>query len=436
MQKTKYAVVGTGGRSPMFLDPIAGRFRSAAELVGLCDPSHVRRAFHQQRLASLFELPPIPEYDDFDRMLSEQSPDVVVVCTPDYLHHEYIIRSLDFGADVVSEKPMTTDAAKCRAVFDAVERTARKVRVTFNMRWGPGVSKVRELIAAGEIGRICHVDFEYLLDASHGADYFRRWHSQKEYSGGLLVHKATHHFDAINWWLDAIPSEVFAMGGLKFYGRQNAMERGDEALTRYPRYTGYPEALHDPFSLTLDGDSTSSELYLNAEDETGYIRDRNVFREGIDIEDSMSLLIKYRTGAMVAYSLNAFCPREGFRVSISGDRGRIDYEEHHSTHVARDLPAPEFSRRLTLQKIFSMPADIEIPTLEGGHGGGDPLLQEQIFSADPPNDPLLRYAGHEQGAASLLIGAAANQSMATGRAVQITDLLPLKPDATRLSGLI
>jgi len=207
-------------------------------------------------------------------------------------------------------------------------------------------------------------------------------------------------------------------------------------LTRYPRYTGHPEALNDPFRLVLDGDSTLRELYLNAEEETDYIRDQNVFREGIDIEDSMSLLIKYRTDEMVAYSLNAYCPREGFRASISGDRGRIDYEEHHSTHVAASLPEPEFTRRLTLQKIFSMPREIHIPSLEGGHGGGDPLLQEQIFSANPPHDPLLRYAGHEQGAASLLIGAAANHSMATGYPVQIASLLPLKPDATRLSQLV
>jgi predicted dehydrogenase len=143
MKKIKYAAVGTGGRVAMFIDPIAGRFKDSAELVGLCDPSETRRTYHQKRLVRDFGVPEVPTYEDFDRMLAEQKPDVVIVCTPDYLHHEFIVRSLDFGADVVSEKPLTIDAEKWRQIDEAVRRTGRRVRTTFNMRWGPGVTKVR-----------------------------------------------------------------------------------------------------------------------------------------------------------------------------------------------------------------------------------------------------------------------------------------------------
>lgn len=441
MNRIKYAAVGTGGRVPMFIDPIAGRFRDAATLVGLCDPSEVRRTYHQQRLMREFGLPPVPAYGDFSQMLREQKPDVVIVCTPDYLHHEYVVRSLDFGADVISEKPLTIDAEKCRDIFDAVQRTGGKVRTTFNMRWAPGISKVREIIAEGAIGRVRHIDFEYMLNTTHGADYFRRWHSQKECSGGLLVHKATHHFDVINWWIDGIPSLVFALGDLVFYGKKNAIERGDEAFTRYPRYTGVEAAKGDPFCLSMDSDPTMRELYLGAEKETGYIRDQNVFRDGITIEDSMSLLIKYRSGVMVNYSLNAFCPKEGFRASISGDKGRIEYSESHVVPVtAADRKAEAHgngvSTSLQVHKLFSDPCEVEIPSVEGSHGGADPLLQEQLFSRQPPADSLKRNAGHEQGAASLLIGAAANRSIATGVPVEIDSLLALNPRAMRLGDLI
>ena len=79
----------------------------------------------------------------------------------------------------------------------------------------------------------------------------RRWHREK-HTGGLLVHKATHHFDLVNWWIDSYPSEVFALGDLQFYGRANAEARGE----RYPyaRYTGQPAAQDDPFALILDQD--------------------------------------------------------------------------------------------------------------------------------------------------------------------------------------
>jgi predicted dehydrogenase len=63
----------------------------------------------------------------------------------------------------------------------------------------PLASKVRELMMQGIVGRPLSVSFSWMLDTSHGADYFRRWHREKDKSGGLLVHKATHHFDIINW---------------------------------------------------------------------------------------------------------------------------------------------------------------------------------------------------------------------------------------------
>lgn len=420
----------------MFIDPIVNTYQTDAELVGLCDPSEVRRRFHQDRLSREYGIPPVPTYSDFDEMLAEQKPDVVIVCTPDFTHHEYIVRALDFGADVISEKPLTTDGAKCAAILDAVKRTGGSVRTTFNMRWRPGCSKVRELIADGAIGRVRHVDFEYCLDTAHGADYFRRWHSQKEKSGGLLLHKSTHHFDLINWWIDGIPSRVFALGDLVFYGKQNAIERGDEKLTRYPRYTGIPEAADDPFRLCMDTNATMRGLYLDAEAETGYVRDQNVFREGIDIEDSLSLLIQYRTGVVATYSLNAYSPTEGFRAAISGDGGRIEYTETHYPESSDGKTAPRNTTSLVVQKLFGEPTSIEIPHLEGSHGGGDAILQEQIFSPQPPPDPLGCSAGHEQGAASLLIGAAANESMRRESPVLINDLVTLNPTATRLSELI
>lgn len=424
----------------MFIDPIVSRFRDSNELVGLCDTSATRRTYHQRRLSQEYGIGKVPDFSDFSTMLAEQKPDVVIVCTPDYLHHDYIIQSLEFGADVISEKPITTDAFKCRAIFDAVQRTGRQVRTAFNYRWSPGVSKVRELLLRGEIGKVRHVNFEYLLDTSHGADYFRRWHSQKEFSGGLLVHKSTHHFDILNWWIDGIPSLVFALGDLVFYGEKNAIQRGQEDLTKYKRYTGSSAALNDPFRLVLDEDPSMRELYYKAEADSGYIRDQNVFRANITIEDSMSVLIKYRGGEMVNYSLNAYCPYEGFRATISGDGGRIEYQENHASHIipgSKEIPIePGKGFSLRLQKLFSSPVDIPIPNAEGGHGGGDPLIQEQIFSPTPPSDSLKRNAGHEQGAASLLVGVAANQSIASGCPVRLDDLLTLNPRAKCLGELI
>ena len=446
-RRTRYAYVGTGGRARMFLDPVAQRFAATGEIVGLCDLSLVRARVHQQRLISCFGYEQVPVYrhTEFHRLLAETRPDAVVVCTIDREHDTYITTALRAGCDVITEKPMTISAEKCAAILQTVEETGRSVRVAFNYRWGAGATQVREVIAAGTIGATRQVTLEYLLNTSHGADYFRRWHANKADSGGLLVHKSTHHFDLVNWWLDSIPEEVFACGALAFYGRANALRRGDEAFTRHPRYWSHDNR-GDPFAYDyghsmIQDTQMEHALYLGAaEAETGYIRDRNVFRDDISIEDTMSVLVRYRSGVLLNYSLNAFSPYEGFRVAFAGDRGRIEYEELHGAHIPdreRDANEHAHAGGATLRVLphFKDPYEVLIPILTGDHGGADALLQEQLFSPAPAADPLRRLAGHEQGAASILVGVAANQSMASGQPVSVSQLVNLRPGATRLSEL-
>jgi predicted dehydrogenase len=447
-RRRRFAYVGTGGRARMFLDPAATRFRDAAEIAGLCDASLVRASFQRRRLRDELGCvsdAPVYSAGDFGRMLCETKPDEVVVCTVDCTHDEYITAALRAGCDVVTEKPMTIDAEKCNRILDAVRETGRHVRVAFNYRWAGGATKVREIIASGAIGKVRHVNLEYLLNTSHGADYFRRWHSDKKMSGGLLVHKATHHFDLVNWWIDAIPERVFAQGGLVFYGRENAVRRGDAAFTQYPRYRGMA-VNGDPFAYDfshslLQDQAYEEHIYLDAEKETGYIRDRNVFRDGINIEDVMTVAVRYRDGTLLNYSLNAFSPYEGYKVSFTGDRGRIEYDEWHGAHIlGNDTTGAEHAHEgphsLRVFPHFKEPYTVEIRRTGGGHGGGDPLLQEQIFSPTAPADPFGRSAGHEQGAASILVGIAANRSMETHQPVRILDMVNLRPDAVRLSQLV
>src|SRR5947209_16897486 len=120
---------------------------------------------------------------------------------------------------------MTIDDEKVRAILSAEQRSGRTVVVTFNYRFVPYITRVKELLRSGAVGEVLGVDFEWFLDTRHGADYFRRWHRRKENSGGLLVHKATHHFDMVNWWIEDEPEIVHAFGQRRVYGPTRA-ERG------------------------------------------------------------------------------------------------------------------------------------------------------------------------------------------------------------------
>jgi predicted dehydrogenase len=449
MSQKRFAFVGTGGRAISFIEPLVTTYREQNCLVGLCDLSSTRLAYYTNLLTGTWGYGAVPVYlaAQFDEMLRVEKPDTVFVCTVDSTHHDYIIRALRAGCDVITEKPMTTDAEKCRAILDAQRETGRSVRVAFNYRWAPFRTKIKELLAQQVVGKIHSVNLEYLLDLNHGADYFRRWHAHAANSGTLLVHKSSHHFDLVNWWLDAIPAQVFAYGDLVFYGKENAIARGDAALTKYPRYTGELAAKDDPFYLDLDESEPFRKLYLAAEADSGYVRDQNVFRNDIDIPDQMSLNVRYRTGQLLNYSLVCYSPREGMRVAFNGDRGRIEYHEFIGTHMNRAVSPKDFKldnkswaeaegEWIKVYPHFKPSYTVPMSEAKGAHGGADEILCHSFYTNSPASsDPWGRFAGHEQGAAAILPGIAAVQSIRRNQPININDLVPLNPSARKLSEL-
>lgn len=428
----RYAVAGTGSRAQSYIRAMFQAHPEEAQLVALLDPNPGRLAFHQ-RLVTELGGPELPQYgaDDLERMVKEQSVDRVVVTSPDYTHASVVSRLLRAGADVIVEKPLTINAEGTRQIVDAMNESGKSVVVTFNYRYSPRNSALRQLIADGEIGQVTSVEFQWVLDTRHGADYFRRWHREKKNSGGLLVHKASHHFDLVNWWIASSPTRVFASGGLSFYGSDNAAARG---LGERPARGTIDGSANDPWLLDLRTDETNRQLYYENEKYDGYLRDQDVFGPGITIEDNMSVIAEYGGGARMSYSLNAHSPWEGYRVSVNGTLGRAELEVVERAAVVDDQIDPSYpsdrviagdvrtnGERLVLQKHWATAVEVDIPRGEGGHGGGDRLLYTDLF-VGPGNDPLARAANVHDGVRAVAVGIAANQSLATGNPVTITDL--------------
>lgn len=424
--KKRYVQVGVGGRARFYYEAIASTYKENSELVGVCDLSQTRMDYVNKTLISKYEYEKIPTYRpaQFSEMLDDLKPDAVIVTSIDRTHDHYIITAMEKGYDVITEKPMTIDAEKTQAILDCQKKTGQKLTVTFNYRYAPHNTKIKELISTGVIGDVFSVHFEWLLNTEHGADYFRRWHRNKVNSGGLLVHKSTHHFDLVNFWLNTQPKEVFAFGDLNFYGRANADKRGVEAY--YPRYYDSGHIEDDPFAIDLTSSEELRELYLNAENDSGYIRDRNVFSDEVSIEDTLGATVKYNTGAILTYSLNAYMPWEGFNVAFNGSKGRIEMKVVEKTYINaggdKENEGALIGNTIMVYPLFEKPYEVTIETEAGGHGGGDPVLLEDIFG-DPDADPWNRAAGHEDGALSILTGIAANKSIATGQSVIIVDLI-------------
>jgi predicted dehydrogenase len=425
-KRTRYAQVGLGQRAEMFQQAVLETFAASCEIAGYCDsnPGRVQRAVDVACRSGT----QVPGYthQDFDQMLAETRPDCVIVTTRDCFHDDYICRAMELGCDVITEKPMTTDAAKCARILETQKRTGQRVTVTFNYRYSPPRTQLKELLMSGVIGDVLSIDFHWLLDTSHGADYYRRWHRNKANSGGLLVHKATHHFDLVNWWLSTVPERVYANGKREFYTPATAERYG--LSQRAERCHGCPESQRCPFCLDLAGNANLRSLYLDQEHYDGYYRDGCVFSADIDIEDTMNVVVEYRSGATLSYSLNGFMPWEGHLVSFNGTRGRIEHKCEETVYVSGDGTVPgALKREGSWTRIYPHwgPAyEVPLWEAEGGHGGADPVMLRYIFDPEnQPTDKYMRASDQRAGAWSIMTGVAANRSMAEGRPVRIGELV-------------
>ncbi|MCL6633593.1 MAG: Gfo/Idh/MocA family oxidoreductase [Alicyclobacillus herbarius] len=426
-EKTRYAIVGTGGRSELYYSALSTTYSDYAELVAFCDLNQTRMDYANELLQTKYNYKPVNTYkpDQFDEMVRQERPDVVIVTSIDRTHHRYIIRAMECGCDVITEKPMTVDEVKCQEILDAVKRTGKNLRVTFNYRYAPHNTKIKELLMNGVIGDVYSVHFEWLLNTQHGADYFRRWHRDKRNSGGLLVHKATHHFDLVNFWLASRPKTVFAMGDLMFYGRENAEKRGVTQF--YQRAYGSEAAKNDPFALHLEDNEHLKRLYLDAEHEDGYQRDQSVFGDGISIEDTMGVMVRYENQAILTYSLNAYLPWEGFNIAFNGSKGRLEAKIVEQSYVnSGGEKAAEGAVKgihIWVYPHFQPAYKVPVEMGQGGHGGGDARLLADLFAPEKEFDPYHRAASHVDGAMSILTGIAGNISMRTGQPVKVKDLV-------------
>ncbi|KAK4508670.1 hypothetical protein PRZ48_002409 [Zasmidium cellare] len=434
----RYVIVGMGVRSAFYYQTIIMDFREHAEVVGICDTNQTRMDAANDRMVEVGGSR-VPTYkdSDFDRMVEEQKPDVVIVTTIDKFHHVYCIRAMELGCDAITEKPVTIDEEKLQAIIDTEKRTGRHVRVLFNYRYSPHHTKVRELIKSGVIGEVTSVHMDWILDCAHGSDFMRRWHREKANSGGIQMHKSIHHFDLVHFWLGTSPETVYCVGGLKFYGRQNAEQRG-------VKYTGEryldneEESAKDPFAISLKENRELKALYLDAEHEDGYIRDRNCFADGITIEDTLSMVVTYANGASMTYNTYAYAPWEGYHAVFNGTKGRMEVDlveggyaagNNHDAITAnskgdKSKQGAVERTKITVQPLWAEPYEVPVQRGEGGHGGGDPiLLRDVLITHDKPEDEFSRAAFLRDGGNAVLVGVGINHSMRTGLPVKVQELV-------------
>ena len=338
-QPLKIASIGAGRRGQIV--KMAHRPDEGVHLVGACDVLAKVRDEYRAEFG-----PDLLTTDDYRDILDIPGLDAVFVTSPDFLHEEHAVAALSRGIAVYLEKPMAITIEGCDRILDAAAKHHAKLYLGHNMRFFPVFRKMKELIDQGCIGEVQAVWCRHFV--GHGGDYyFKDWHSERQYTTGLLLQKAAHDIDVIHWLAGAYTSRVCGMGKLSVFNQVE--DRRD------------PGALGDP--------ETDLKRWPP--------RKQSGMSPKIDVEDHSMVLMQLANGVQASYTQCHYTPDSHRNYTVIGTEGRIENIGDHSNDQIKA------SVRLWNQRIESISEhgseEFVIDPIEGGHGGADPQIIDDFI---------------------------------------------------------
>lgn len=224
MKKEEYgfAIIGCGAIARLHADAL--RNTKKARLIGVFDEvSAYAEKFAQEKRCGIFT--------SLEELLSDDSVDVVSICTPSGLHAEQAVAVANAKKHLVIEKPMAITKEQLSAVVSAVQKNGVKCEVISQFRFIEPVRKIKNAIDGGKLGVIYHADFR--LPYFRSQEYYDKgaWRGTWAMDGGgALMNQGIHGVDVIQYLMGGIKS-VYA--DCRTMGRNIEVEDSVNALVEY-----------------------------------------------------------------------------------------------------------------------------------------------------------------------------------------------------------
>ncbi|RPI90669.1 MAG: gfo/Idh/MocA family oxidoreductase [Chloroflexi bacterium] len=154
------------------------------------------------------ELAGYPVETDLQEALKKHRPDAVIVSNPTAFHLDVAIPAAEAGCAILLEKPISHSMDRLDQLEEAVRKSGSQVLVAFQFRFHPGMLRAKQLIEAGEIGRIvsAHVHFGEYLPAWHPWEDYRKGYAARADMGGGVVLTQCHSLDYLPWLAGRVES--------------------------------------------------------------------------------------------------------------------------------------------------------------------------------------------------------------------------------------
>lgn len=383
----RIGLIGTGNRGRAYIKEINGAVPDA-NVIAVCD-TDLKKVEAASKAFCINAA-----YNDYHKMFETEKLDGCIVCTPDYTHKQITLDAINKDMHVLCEKPMALTLQDCLEMERSANARGKYITLGFVLRYNRFYEAMKQLVEEGHIGKLVQV---VAMDSvcKGGEYYFHDWHRVYKNTGGLLLQKAVHSIDIVNWMVGAKPVKVYALGSLEYFGGEEDNEK--RCFNCEKKHTCKEYVDRDDLAIDFgDGLKVPWE-------------DKCVFAKEVDVNDNEQVSISYENRVNALYNLCQFAPDYKREFILLGDKGRIYGKE---TYVPQYTCEVRVASRWCQEERVIYPASIW-----GGHGGGDTgIVKDFLCSIKENRKPL---ADGMTGILSTAITSAAYESMKTGVPVSI-----------------
>jgi predicted dehydrogenase len=404
-------IIGVGKRGAGMGCHIANLFpETGLKVVALCDRNTERMQYaarHYEKTYREYEIEDgVSCYAAAADLIGDPQVQVIMVTSPQFLHREHGVAAIRSGKKVYLDKPLAHTAEDAIAIAEAERATGNPAMLAFTRRYEAPWIKARQLLADGAIGDLSMMLMRAVIP------YFRmfsRWSRRREWSGGPLNDKSSHHFDVLNWFNEGARTEaVHGFGGVKVFRPDPSLPERCIECDRDCPYRTYPQP---PAEDLEDVNPFQGDESWEKETSVQNRRDNCVYLPGADSYDHASVHFRYQNGVLGALFYSLFGPssvdEETFE--LVGTKGRLIIRRHAGEI---DLIGDHGKRREII--------DCRGPDFNTSHYGADLYLLRQMrvfYDGTPP------VVGVPQGLEATRMVMAALKSIDEGsRVVQMQEI--------------
>ncbi|MFA5859727.1 MAG: Gfo/Idh/MocA family oxidoreductase [Elusimicrobiota bacterium] len=411
-------IVGAGHRSLCYAG-YSKHHPDKLKIVGVADPSEHRRK-HTAEIYGLTEKQCFKSAEELAK--KPKQADCIINGTMDIQHVPTSIPLLKRGYDILLEKPFATNEKEMWELYDTAVKYKRRVMICHVLRYVPFLTKVRELIAAGEIGEVMNIQTVEHVSYHHmGIGFVRgKWNREDVCKSTMLMSKCCHDLDMITWMKSGIaPKRVSSFGSNMYFNNQK-MPKGagtrclvDCEIEPKCDYSAKKHYLDHPGRW-------SAYVWAGIEhlknpsfmDRVKHLNNSNfgkcMWRCDNNTVDHQTVMIEFTDGCTASHNMVGGAAMPSRSIHLLGTHGEIQGVLHENKFVVRHIDhRPGYE---TKERVVDLKNEGNLDGAFGGHGGGDLRLAADFVNVMSGEKPSISYTGIEDSVYGHLTGFLADKA--------------------------